>query len=78
MFRPKEWCFLLQKQYKSCIEVLKAKVRRIKVESYTLAYAYRHKQTPWYAKLSIIITLGYLLSPIDLIPGLYSSSWLSR
>jgi uncharacterized membrane protein YkvA (DUF1232 family) len=50
------------------IENLKAKTRMIKVESYTLAYVYQHQRTPWYAKLSIIITLGYLLSPIDLIP----------
>ncbi|CAF0961306.1 unnamed protein product [Adineta steineri] len=50
------------------IESLKAKVRRIKLESYTLVYCYQHEQCPWYAKLSIVITLGYLLSPIDLIP----------
>ncbi|UJR29692.1 hypothetical protein I4U23_017240 [Adineta vaga] len=55
-------------KYKSLIENLKAKVQIIKLESYTLTYVYRHQQTPWYAKLSIIITLGYLLSPIDLIP----------
>jgi len=60
--------YSLQEKYKSLIKSLKAKVRIIKIESYTLAYAYGHKQTPWYAKLSIIITLGYLLSPIDLIP----------
>jgi uncharacterized membrane protein YkvA (DUF1232 family) len=68
MFRLKEYCSLLRKKYSSFIEFLKAKVRIIKIESYTLAYAYRHAQTPWYAKLLIIITLGYLLSPIDLIP----------
>jgi len=68
MFRLREWYFLSQQRYKSLIENLKARVRIIKIESYTLAYAYQHKQTPWYAKLSIIITLGYLLSPIDLIP----------
>jgi uncharacterized membrane protein YkvA (DUF1232 family) len=60
--------YSLQEKYKSLIKSLKAKVRIIKIESYTLAYAYGHKKTPWYAKLSIIITLGYLLSPIDLIP----------
>jgi len=60
--------YSLQEKYQSLIKILKAKVRIIKIESYTLAYAYRHEQTPWYAKLSIIITLGYLLSPIDLIP----------
>ncbi|CAF0981495.1 unnamed protein product [Adineta steineri] len=50
------------------IEILKAKVRRIKLESYTLVYCYQDEECPWYAKLSIVITLGYLLSPIDLIP----------
>jgi uncharacterized membrane protein YkvA (DUF1232 family) len=58
----------LRRKYQSLIDYLKAKVRIIKIESYALAYVYRHKKTPWYAKLSIIITLGYLLSPIDLIP----------
>jgi len=60
--------YFLRRKYQSVIKSLKAKVQIIKIESYTLAYVYRHKQTPWYAKLSIIITLGYLLSPIDLIP----------
>ncbi|CAF1215799.1 unnamed protein product [Rotaria sordida] len=46
----------------------KEKVRRIKLEGYALAYVYQDERTPWYAKLSIVITLGYLLSPIDLIP----------
>jgi uncharacterized membrane protein YkvA (DUF1232 family) len=68
MFRPKKCYFLLRGKYNSLIEILKAKVRIIKIEGYTLAYAYRHEQTPWYAKLLIVITLGYLLSPIDLIP----------
>lgn len=60
--------YFLRRKYKLLIDNLKAKVRLIKVESYALAYVYRHERTPWYAKLSIIITLGYLLSPIDLIP----------
>lgn len=44
------------------------KVRTLKLESYALACAYQDQRTPYYAKVSIIITLGYLLSPIDLIP----------
>jgi uncharacterized membrane protein YkvA (DUF1232 family) len=60
--------YFLREKYILLIKKLKAKVRIIKIESYALAYAYQHEQTPWYAKLSIIITLGYLLSPIDLIP----------
>ncbi len=41
-----------------------------KLKSYIaiLYIAYRHKLTPWYAKLAAIITVGYALSPIDLIP----------
>lgn len=33
-----------------------------------LFIAYKHERTPWYAKLVAIITVGYALSPIDLIP----------
>ena len=58
----------LRDQCRALVENLKAKVRLIKRESYALAYVYQHERTPWYAKLSILITLGYLLSPIDLIP----------
>lgn len=68
MFKPKECCSSLREKYNALISTLKVKVRLLKIEGYTLAYAYRHEQTPWYAKLLIIITLGYLLSPIDLIP----------
>ena len=58
----------LRQKFKLLIENVGAKARIIKRENYALAYAYQHQRTPWYAKLSIIITLGYLLSPIDLIP----------
>lgn len=50
------------------IEGLKQKVSHLKKESYALAFAYRDNRTPWHAKFLIVITLGYLLSPIDLIP----------
>lgn len=33
-----------------------------------LVLAYRDKRTPFLAKLLIGITIGYLLSPVDLIP----------
>lgn len=66
--KPIECCFLIREKYKSLINILKSKVRLLKIEGYTLVYAYRHEQTPWYAKLLIVLTLGYLLSPIDLIP----------
>lgn len=43
-----------------------------KLKSYiSLLYlAYKHELTPWYAKLTAMITVGYALSPIDLIPDL--------
>ncbi len=53
---------------KKITELLKQKARFLKNESYALAFAYRDKRTPYYAKVLIVFTLGYLLSPIDLIP----------
>jgi uncharacterized membrane protein YkvA (DUF1232 family) len=60
--------FAMPERCKVLIENIKAKVKLIKRESYALAYVYQDGRTPWYAKISILITLGYLLSPIDLIP----------
>ncbi|WP_354361298.1 YkvA family protein [Pedobacter sp. UYP30] len=47
---------------------MKAKVKRMKQDTLALYYAYQHPATPFIAKLLIGITIGYLLSPIDLIP----------
>jgi uncharacterized membrane protein YkvA (DUF1232 family) len=47
---------------------LKAKAYKLKNEFYALYLCYKDKRTPWYAKIVIIFTLGYALSPIDLIP----------
>lgn len=33
-----------------------------------LYYAFINKSTPWYAKFIIVISLLYLVSPIDIIP----------
>jgi uncharacterized membrane protein YkvA (DUF1232 family) len=49
-------------------EKLKAKANGIKKDIYALYLAYRHPDTPWYAKLLSIIIVGYAFSPIDLIP----------
>ena len=38
--------------------------------SLLLFYAYKHKDTPLWAKNIVIGTLGYLISPIDFIPDL--------
>lgn len=45
-----------------------AQARRIKTETYALAGAARDPRVPWYARLFALFALGYVLSPIDLIP----------
>lgn len=47
---------------------LKQKAKHLKSEAQVLMVAYKDKQTPLSAKILIWITVGYLLSPIDLIP----------
>ena len=47
---------------------LKSKVKKLKKEIQVLSIAYSDPRTPWYAKFLIGLTVGYLLSPIDLIP----------
>lgn len=42
--------------------------RRLKLEVYALYFAYQDPRVPWYAKFLAILTVGYALSPIDLIP----------
>jgi uncharacterized membrane protein YkvA (DUF1232 family) len=50
------------------IEKIKQWARKLKSNLALLYLAYKHKLTPWYAKLLALITVGYALSPIDLIP----------
>lgn len=47
---------------------LKNTANQLKAEAFTLYFAYRDPRTPWLAKALIALTLGYLFSPIDLIP----------
>lgn len=46
----------------------KAKAKAIKKETTVVFLAFQHKKTPISAKIFAAITLGYALSPIDLIP----------
>ncbi|MGA7671445.1 MAG: YkvA family protein [Nitrolancea sp.] len=46
----------------------KDQARRLKQEGHALYLAYRDPRVPWYARLFAAIALGYLFSPIDLIP----------
>lgn len=50
------------------IDQWKAKTRQLKTETYALSLAYRHPKVPWYAKVFAACVVGYLFSPIDLIP----------
>ncbi len=52
----------------SILTNLKQKARQLKSEAQVLMIAYKDKRTPITAKILIGITVGYLLSPIDLIP----------
>ena len=47
---------------------LKEKAKSLKAQLPILYLALGHPKTPWYAKAVGIITIGYALSPIDLIP----------
>ncbi len=47
---------------------IKAWASKLKQQARVLQTAYQDKRTPFKAKLLIWITLGYLFSPIDLIP----------
>ncbi|TFG81490.1 MAG: DUF1232 domain-containing protein, partial [Spirochaetales bacterium] len=46
----------------------KDKAERVKREAITLYFALSDPRTPWYAKVIVALTVGYALSPIDIIP----------
>src|SRR5688572_23383108 len=50
------------------LQNLKQKARALNTEVYALYLAYKHPQVSWVAKVVIALTIGYALSPIDLIP----------
>ncbi len=47
---------------------IQAWAKHYKRELTAVAYALKHKETPWYAKVLAMVVVGYALSPIDLIP----------
>lgn len=53
---------------KRTLERFKAWAAKLKEEVIVLWFAYRHPDTPWYAKLVAALVVGYAFSPIDLIP----------
>ena len=49
-------------------ESWKEKAKRLKTEVYALCLAMKDSRVPWYAKVLMALTIGYAVSPIDLIP----------
>lgn len=50
------------------IEKWKQSARKLKYETQALYLAYRHPNTPWYAKVFAGLVIAYAFSPIDLVP----------
>lgn len=50
------------------LKALKTKAKSLKKEITVIYYAYQHPELSILPKILIIFTLGYALSPIDLIP----------
>lgn len=46
----------------------KQDAKKLRSETYALALAYKHPDTPWYAKAFAGLVIAYAFSPIDLIP----------
>ena len=52
----------------SILDKLKQRASALKAQSYALYLAYKHPDTPWYAKAFAGLVAAYAFSPIDLIP----------
>jgi uncharacterized membrane protein YkvA (DUF1232 family) len=52
----------------SIFENWKVQAKKLKRETLTLYFAYRHSGVPWYAKVLCACIVAYAFSPIDLIP----------
>jgi uncharacterized membrane protein YkvA (DUF1232 family) len=50
------------------IEAWKQRARRLKTETYAIWLAYKDPRVPWYARVFTACVVGYVFSPIDLIP----------
>jgi len=47
---------------------LKERVKSLKTEVHAVYLASKDARTPWYAKLLMVLVIGYAISPLDLIP----------
>lgn len=50
------------------IEVARQWTKQLKQETYTVYLAYKDPRVPWYARLFGACVVGYVFSPVDLIP----------
>ena len=55
-------------QVKTMFNKFKLHLKKLKKEIGTLYLASKRRDVPWYAKLVILLVVGYALSPLDLIP----------
>ncbi len=46
----------------------KRRARQLSAQTHALYLAFRHPETPWYAKFFAALVIGYVFSPIDPIP----------
>ena len=52
----------------SLVDRWKIRARQLKTETHALYLACRDPRVPWHARLFAALAVGYLFSPIDLIP----------
>ncbi len=45
------------------------RTQRLQKEAHVFYFLFKHRRTPWYAKLVAALAAGYVLSPIQLIPN---------
>ncbi|MHA1973269.1 MAG: YkvA family protein [Candidatus Hodarchaeales archaeon] len=50
------------------LEYLKNKTKKLKSDTYTLYFIYKHSRVSWWKKVFLGMVIGYAFSPIDLIP----------
>jgi len=58
----------VNQRFKSTIDMWKQAARNLKAETQALYLAYKHPDTPWYAKIFAGLVLAFAFSPIDLVP----------
>lgn len=63
-----EQCYLSHMRRTMDSKSWKVKVKALKKELYALSLAAKDSRVPWYAKVFAVLIMGYVLSPIDLIP----------